>query len=62
MKKKIWVLFLVLSIMTVTTVCYVSMVHNAKTSYANGKFVYREVPEDEIGYCLSEAESKQSDY
>lgn len=36
---KVWMLVLIVSVMTLTTVFYVTMVRNAKTSYANGKFV-----------------------
>lgn len=52
---KAWVLILIVGILTLTTVCYVTMVKNAKTTYANGKFVERE---DECSYeircCLPE--------
>lgn len=45
--KKIWIFVLVVCIMTLTTVFYVTMVRNAKTSYANGRFVELE---GEAGY------------
>ncbi len=38
-KGYVWVIAIVLGIMTLTTVCYFTMVKNAKTNYANGKFV-----------------------
>ena len=58
--KKMWVFVLVVCIMTLTTVFYVTMVRNAKTSYANGRFVeWEEETGDEIKYCLLEAGAVQ---
>ena len=38
-KKRFWLVALILGIMMVTTGLYITMVHNTKTTYANGKFV-----------------------
>lgn len=38
-KGYIWAIFLIVGIMTLTTVCYFTMVKNAKTNYANGQLV-----------------------
>ena len=58
--KKMWLLVLVVCMMTLSTVVYVTMVHNAKTSYANGRFVEQEEGAgNEIGYCLFEAGAVQ---
>lgn len=51
---KVWMLVLIVSVMTLTTVFYVTMVRNAKTSYANGKFVeWRKGEEGEKVISLS---------
>lgn len=50
--RKLWVFVLVVGIMTLSTVCYVTMLRNAKTSYANGRFVEQEGPENEVKYYL----------
>jgi hypothetical protein len=41
-RKKIWFLVLILGLMTLSTVIYVTMLRNAKTSYANGRLVWQE--------------------
>lgn len=57
--KKIWFVILLVGIMTLTTVFYVTMVQNAKTSYANGRFVEQEERFNyEIGYHLLKAGAK----
>lgn len=53
--KKIWVFVLIVGIMTLSTVFYVTMLRNAKTSYANGRFVEQEDMGDEIRYHLLKA-------
>lgn len=59
-RKKMWVFVLVVCIMTLTTVFYVTMVRNAKTSYANGRFVEQEEGIGyEIKYYLLEAGAGQ---
>lgn len=58
--KRIWVFVLLVCIMTLTTVFYVTMVRNAKTSYANGRFVKMEERiGDEIRYHILEAGAVQ---
>ncbi len=51
-RKKLWIFALLIGIMTLSTICYISMVRNAKTSYANGRFVEQEGTGDEIEYYL----------
>ncbi len=38
-KNKVWLVAIIFGIMLVTTVCYITSVKNAKTSYANGRVV-----------------------
>lgn len=58
--KKMWFLVLVVCIMTLTTVFYVTMVRNAKTSYANGRFVEMEEGiGNEIKYYILETGTVQ---
>lgn len=44
-KGYLWAIFLVVGIMALTTVCYFTMVKNAKTNYANGQLVERTIVE-----------------
>lgn len=41
-KKKMWFYVLLIGIMTLSTVCYIAIMRNARTTYANGKFVEQE--------------------
>jgi hypothetical protein len=41
-RKKMWLFVLVVGIMTLSTLLYVTMLRNANTSYANGRFVWQE--------------------
>jgi len=52
MKKKMWFYVLVIGVMTLSTVCYIAIMRNAKTTYANGKFVEQEGIDNEARYYL----------
>lgn len=41
-----------LGIMTLSTVCYIAIMRNARTTYANGKFVEQEGTDNEVRYYL----------
>lgn len=47
-----WFYVLVIGVMTLSTVCYIAIMRNAKTTYANGKFVEQEGVDNEIRYYL----------
>jgi len=38
--------------MTLSTVCYIAIMRNARTTYANGKFVEQEGTDNEVRYYL----------
>ena len=44
-KSYVWVIAIIVGVMTLTTVCYFTMVKNAKTNYANGQLVEIELVE-----------------
>ena len=47
-KKKMWFYVLLIGI----TVCYIAIMRNARTTYANGKFVEQEGTDNEVRYYL----------
>ena len=51
-KKKMWFYVLLIGIMTLSTVCYIEIMRNARTNYANGKFVEQEGTDNEVRYYL----------
>jgi hypothetical protein len=57
-RKKLWLFVLIVGIMTLSTVLYVTMLRNARTSYANGRFVWQEDTGYEVGYYLRETGTK----
>lgn len=57
-RKKLWFLVLILGLMTLSTVIYVTMLRNAKTSYANGRLVWQEDTGYEVRYYLLETGTK----
>ena len=51
-KKKMWFYVLLIGIMTLSTVCYIAIMRNARTTYANGKFEEQEGTDNEVKYYL----------
>lgn len=51
-RKKMWFFVLVVGVMTLSTICYIAIMHNARTTYANGKFVEQEGIDNEVRYYL----------
>ncbi len=38
-KSYVWIIAIIVSLMTLTTICYFTMIENGKTNYANGQLV-----------------------
>ena len=40
---RVWLFAIIIGIMIITTVCYITSVRNARTEFANGRVVFKEV-------------------
>ena len=56
-RNKVWLIAIIFGVMLITTVCYITSVKNARTTYVNGRVVENAI--EKTAYpCIDEYEGK----